>query len=131
MKLTRNTKILLIATIIAFSSCTPLDSVIIDTGYYDPFYYGPGMPPPPIVNPLPPAPPGGHKPAPPKPDHKPGNNIKPDHKPDNKPNKPNKPGNNIKPDHKPNNTPTINPGNNGHRPSGNQPGKRPSNSRRH
>lgn len=135
MKPIKNAKILFIASLFALSSCTPLDSVIIDTGYYDyydPFYYGPGMPPPPITKPLPPAPPGGHKPAPPMPDHKPGNNIKPDHKPDNKPNKPNKPGNNIKPDHKPNNTPTVNPGNNGHRPSGNnhQPGKRPT-GRRH
>lgn len=139
MKPIKNAKILFIASLFALSSCTPLDSVIIDTGYYDyydPFYYGPGMPPPPITRPLPPAPPGGHKPTPPmpdhKPDHKPGNNIKPDHKPDNKPNKPNKPGNNIKPDHKPNNTPTVNPGNNGHRPSGNnhQPGKRPT-GRRH
>ena len=131
MKLIRNTKIIFVASLFALSSCTPLDTVVIDSGYYDydPAFYGPNMPPPPITNPLPPAPPSGHKPTPPKPDNR------PDHKPDNKPNKPdNKPGNNIKPDNKPNkpnNTPTVNPGNNGHRPSGNQPGKRPSNSRRH
>lgn len=136
MKLIKNTKILFAASLFALTnSCTPVDSVIIDTGYYDyydPFYYGPGVPPPPVVHPLPPAPPPhpGHKP-----DHRP--DRKPDNKPDNRPDKPNKPdnkpGNNIKPDHNPNNNPTINPGNNGHRPSspGGQPGKRPTTSRRH
>ena len=116
-----NTNIIIAAAVLGLCSCGPLGTVIIDADYYDPFYYGPGMPPPPVVHPLPPAPAPhpGHKPEPPKP--------KPDPKPDH-------PGN-IKPgdSHKPSSNPTINPGNDNHRPNspGGQPGKRPTTGRRH
>ena len=121
----------MLVTLMASTACVPFDTIIIDNGYYDDPFYGPGLPPPPVVAPLPPhnhAPaPAPHKPDP-KPNHRPDNG--PDHKPDNRPD--NKPS--VNPS-KPNNKPDVKPGGggDGKRPGGvntGGSGKRPSN-RRH
>ena len=111
----------MLVTLMASTACVPFDTIIIDNGYYDDPFYGPGLPPPPVVNPMPPAPhPNGpdhhpdHRPDN-HPDYRPDNrpDDRPDHRPDNRPD--DKP--NVKPS-KPDNKPDV-------RPSGSGGGKRP------